>query len=78
MIKVIKEGKAPRGQVTCPDCHSVLDYGNADLQVDWEKKQNNGINWSCLNNDPMCLRCPVCGINVPAYKVSLPKEEIPQ
>ena len=33
MIKVIKEGIIPRGQVTCPNCQSILEYGNAQFII---------------------------------------------
>lgn len=75
MIKVIKRGKVPRGQITCPNCHSVLEYGNADLHVDWDRKKNYCNNYLC---DPMCLMCPECGVEIAASRVSLPKDEIPQ
>lgn len=34
MIKVIEEGVVPRGQITCPNCRSILEYGNANTHDD--------------------------------------------
>ena len=72
MIKVVKKGVVPRAQITCPNCHAVLEYGNADLSVDW-----NRINGICSNPAyyPKSLTCPECGVDMPAPMAHLPKED---
>ena len=55
-IKVIKENPVPRQQVTCESCGSILEYGNADLQV--LTRYSNGLATSYK------ITCPVCGVYV--------------
>ena len=35
MVKIIKEGKVPTFQVTCPYCNSVLEYVERDITDGW-------------------------------------------
>ena len=68
MIKVLEEKPVPRGTVVCTNCGSLLEYGNADLHIDYDveiKENSTGI----YGYRPMCLTCPVCGCKVPAKKV---------
>ena len=62
MIKVLEEKEVPRAQVECSNCGSLLEYGNADLHIDYERNKDQfniyaGINWYCFT-------CPVCGCKV--------------
>ena len=38
MVKVIEEKEVPRSKITCSNCSSILEYGNADLYKDYEKE----------------------------------------
>lgn len=59
MVKTIKKGNVPTAQIECPNCGSLLEYGNADL---WEKINNY------LNTSPMwksySIRCPECNVEI--------------
>lgn len=62
MIKVIKEGAVPRGQITCPNCQSILEYGNADTHDDWQ----------CASSSlckPQAITCPVCDVEISVSRV---------
>lgn len=67
MIKVLEEKEVPRAKHTCTNCHSVLEYGNADLYEDFSKPQNYNI--SAVLNDRASksyyLICPVCNCKDP-------------
>jgi len=63
MIKVIKEKEVPRADITCINCGSVLEYGNADLVRDYSKDYN--ASWYA-GNYAYKLRCPVCGVEISA------------
>ena len=59
MIKVIEEKPIPVDRIECTNCHSLLEYGNADLV----KAYDYNLCSSCY--PPLVrymLRCPVCGI----------------
>lgn len=53
-IKIIEEKPVPRQQVTCQGCNSVLEYGNADLELKATYSYNFSMNYK--------IQCPVCGI----------------
>lgn len=62
MIKVIKEGVVPRGQITCPNCQSILEYGNVDTHDDWK--------CAVLSlYKPQAITCPVCNIEISVSRV---------
>lgn len=62
MIKVLEEKPVPRKTITCNNCGSVLEYGNADLHIDYEPDYNGFYR-------PMCFICPVCGVKVIASRI---------
>lgn len=55
-IKVIKENPVPRQEVTCESCGSILEYGNADLEVLQRYLSGTAVNYK--------ITCPVCGVYV--------------
>ena len=55
-IKVIKENPVPRQEVTCESCGSILEYGNADLEVAQRYLSGTAVNYK--------IKCPVCGVYV--------------
>lgn len=57
MIKVIEEKQVPRAEITCSNCGSLLEYGNADL---YKREDYNYIAYKHY------LVCPVCGCDVNA------------
>ena len=60
MIKIIEERPVPRDTAICLNCHSTLEYGNADLAEDycWG---NSNLAYSVPKH---YFRCPVCGCKV--------------
>ena len=65
MIRVIEEKKVPKAQVKCSNCGSLLEYGNADLHVDYDAERTDTFSayrMSTLSR-PLCFSCPVCGCN---------------
>ena len=65
MVKVIEEKSVPKARITCSNCDSLLEYGNADLHKDYESDKSNITAWATFNG-PMCLTCPVCGCKISA------------
>lgn len=61
MIKVIEEKSVPTGRIECINCHSILEYGNADLRKDYIL---NACNNYGLTVDKYRITCPVCGIEM--------------
>lgn len=59
MIKVLEEKPVPRKTITCGNCGSILEYGNADLHDDYD------ADYTGLYR-PKCFVCPVCGVKVSA------------
>ena len=55
-IVVIKENPVPRQQVTCESCGSILEYGNADLEVAQRYLSGAAVDYK--------IKCPVCGIYI--------------
>ena len=67
MIKVLEEKSVPREVIECSNCHSTLEYGNADLSIDYEAERNiANYGFSAYYSRPMCFTCPVCGCKVSA------------
>ena len=60
MIKVLEENPVPYGTVTCPNCGSILEYGNADLI--WVRGDLSAMYRSYFV-------CPVCHCQVNAHQV---------
>ena len=65
MVKVIEEKSVPKARITCSNCESVLEYGNADLYKDYESDKSITAAWGTLHG-PMYFICPVCGCKVSA------------
>ena len=55
-IKVIKENPVPRQEVTCENCNSILEYGNADLQPTTTYSNGYAPGYK--------IKCPICGVYV--------------
>ncbi len=55
-IIVIKENPVPRQEVTCEGCGSILEYGNADLEIAQRYLSRAAVNYK--------IKCPVCGVYV--------------
>jgi len=66
MVKVIEEKNVPKARITCSNCKSVLEYGNADLHRDYELDTPNITAWTTSLHRPMCFTCPVCGCKISA------------
>jgi len=67
-MKVLKENPVPTKTITCTNCGSELEYGNADLREDYSRRSDNGI-YTQINANTgksWLLRCPVCGVEFPA------------
>lgn len=60
MINVIKRNPAPRANITCANCGSELEYGNADLA---EEYYNNTYALYAAGKN-YYFYCPVCGCKV--------------
>ena len=63
MIKVIEEKPVPRDTIECSNCHSILEYGNSDLSIDWEREREQMAMYASLNHWHY-FNCPVCGCKV--------------
>ena len=57
MIKVLEEKQVPRAEITCSNCGSLLEYGNADL---YKRVGSTYITYKHY------FVCPVCGCDVNA------------
>lgn len=70
MIKVLEEHSVPRATITCSNCGSVLEYGNADLIEDYTKTPYSidSTGWAHKN---YCITCPVCGCEQTAYRIKI-------
>ena len=55
-IKVIKENPVPRQKVTCESCDSILEYGNADLEIAQRYLSGAAVNYK--------IKCSVWGVYV--------------
>lgn len=73
MIKIVKEREVPRELVRCWNCGSELEYGNGDLNRDYDSAASYlGVYTSYY------FHCPVCGCKVTASLVSGKKSDGPQ
>ena len=60
MVKVLEEKSVPKATVTCPNCGSLIEYGNGDLSI---KYRNDEIHlYSYFQDYYFC--CPVCECEV--------------
>ena len=64
MIRIISEGKVPKSNIVCSNCHSELEYGNADLYEDYDYKQDSLT--ALYNSKSYYFNCPVCGCKISA------------
>ena len=71
MIKVLLAKEAPRAQVTCCNCGSLLEYGNADLHIDYEARNQYAM---YVNYPQYWFDCPVCGCKVSASWINKKEE----
>lgn len=55
-IKIIKENPVPRREIACPNCGSILEYGNADLMVAQRYLSGTPSDFK--------IQCPVCGVYI--------------
>ena len=70
MVRIIKEGIVPRGTVKCNNCHSELEYGNADLVKEMRASTalyNAGNEFLCHDT---YIWCPVCSMRIAAPYLS--------
>lgn len=56
MIKIIEAQPVPKEQIECNNCGSILEYGNADLEL--HQGYMTGIKYR--------FKCPVCGVFIDA------------
>lgn len=56
MINVLERKDEPRATVRCPNCDSLLEYGNSDLITE---RVDNQISVSYRHY----LECPVCTVS---------------
>ena len=75
MIKVIEEKEVPRAQIVCSNCGSLLEYGNADLSIDYGAERDFACA-SYANIRYHCFTCPVCGCKVSASWIIKKKEQL--
>ena len=66
MIRVIKEKQVPRAEITCSNCGSLLEYGNADLY----EKVNYSASVGYYTVYKYYFTCPVCGCKVDAQWIT--------
>lgn len=66
-MKVIEEKPVPTEQITCSNCKSILEYGNADLYKDYKESPyaNYAASFVCHY-----FYCPVCGCRVDAHWIT--------
>lgn len=68
MVEVIEAKPVPRRRITCTNCDSVLEYGNADLHESLEsvfdRPYMSAMAYSGLKK--YTLRCPQCGVEINA------------
>lgn len=70
MIKIIEEKTVPTATISCGNCGSLLEYGNADLT----EEINNDVYYRVYNHlKNYYFICPVCGCKV--YASWLTKKE---
>ena len=79
MIEVIEAKEVPRKRITCTNCESVLEYGNADLHESIESIFDHPYNYympttAFQNNKKYTLRCPQCGVEIRADWIYKKKE----
>ena len=77
MIEVIEAKPVPRRRITCTNCESVLEYGNADLHesIDISDHPYNYMPAIAFqNNKKYTLRCPQCGVEIRADWIYKKKE----
>lgn len=67
MIKVIEEKPVSRDTIKCTCCGSILEYGNADLSEDYSCLRDVATAYQTTQFKHYKLRCPVCGVEQPAY-----------
>ena len=76
MIEVIEAKEVPRQRITCTNCESVLEYGNADLHESIE----NMFDYNYMQARAFgkikkyTLRCPQCGVEIRADWIYKKKE----
>lgn len=70
MIKVLEEKQVPRAEITCSNCGSLLEYGNADLY----KREEYSVSVDSYIAYKHYLVCPVCRCDVNATWIT--KSEI--
>ena len=66
MVKVIEEKEVPRSKITCSNCGSILEYGNADLYKDYEKENKYYTTVVGYIHGSYYFNCPVCGCKISA------------
>ena len=82
MIKVLEEKEVPKKQITCSNCGSELEYGNADLHEDYMRNQkiSNNISWPPTEIPAASkyyeIVCPVCGCKVSASWIIRRKDSV--
>lgn len=72
MVRVIERKEVPVATVTCRNCKSVLEYGNADISP-YYPHYSNPYEMTLRTYEAYYFRCPVCGVEVEVSKVS-PKQ----
>ena len=70
MIKVLEEHSVPRATITCSNCGSMLEYGNADLIEGYDKPLYS-IDSTGLLHKNYYITCPVCGCEQTAYRIKI-------
>lgn len=66
MIKVLEEKQVPRTTVVCDNCGSLLEYGNADLSIDYKRENQFPMTNAEYTIHCYQITCPVCGCSQPA------------
>lgn len=74
MVTIIEAHEVPRARIKCPNCKSILEYGNADLNEVYETCNQTFTYPPSKLCHKYSFRCPQCGVDVSANKI-IPKEQ---
>ena len=72
MVKIIEAREVPTKQIRCRNCHSLLEYGNADLNEVFEYNNQSLTYPQRPALKKYYFRCPRCGVEMPAEWISNP------
>ena len=76
MVEVIEAKPVPRRRITCTNCNSILEYGNADLHESITSYMSHPYTTAFQYADikDYTIKCPNCGVEVKANWIYEKKE----